>query len=251
MRFSANLGFLWTEMSLPDGVRAAKRAGFDAVEIHSPTVSSGDLSAALMETGLPILGLNTARHDTFGCAALPGAGEQARADIDAAIAYASAVDAANIHVLAGMARGETARRAYLDALKYAADQAAPHDLTILVEPINGHDVPGYHLQTTTDALGVIDAVGAPNLKLMFDCYHVARSEGDVAARLHACLPHIGHIQFAGVPDRGRPDVGALNYRMLFVLMCDLGWTGPVGAEYHPRGPTEDSLGWMQDLQLRA
>lgn len=244
MKFSANLGFLWTELALPDAVVAAHAAGFDAVEIHTPDVPAGDLLKALDETGLPLLGLNTARHDTFGCAALPGARQQVRADIDAAVTYAALVKAQNIHVLAGIAAGQAARDAYIDALTYACATATEHGLTILMEPINAHDAPGYHLQTTSDAQAVIDAIGAPNLKIMFDCYHVARSEGDVNARLRACLPYIGHIQFAGVPDRGRPDEGTLDYAALFALIADLGWTAPLGAEYRPKGPTEETLGWL-------
>ncbi|MEL7106642.1 MAG: TIM barrel protein [Pseudomonadota bacterium] len=244
MRFSANLGFLWTELALPDGVRAAKAAGFDAVEIHAPDVPAAALKTALDETGLPILGLNTARHETFGCAALPGQSQKARADVDAAVTYATAVGAQNIHVLAGVAWGPAAFTAYLETLGYACRAAAAHGLTILIEPINTNDVPGYFLNTTATALEVIGKLGVPNLKLMFDCYHVARSEGDVARRLQVCLPYIGHIQFAGVPDRGRPDQGSLEYRALFAQIAQLGWCAPLGAEYRPNGATEATLGWL-------
>ena len=62
--FSANLGFLWTERPLPDAIRAAKAAGFDAVECHWPYATPpADVLAALHETGLPMLGLNTSRGD--------------------------------------------------------------------------------------------------------------------------------------------------------------------------------------------
>lgn len=247
MKFSANLGFLWTELALPEAIRAAKAAGFDAVELHAPDVPAPDIRAASVDTGLPVLGLNTAPHNSFGCAALPDQSHPTRADIDAAVAYAVAVDARYIHVLAGIAEGSAARACYLAALKYAVAAATPRGLTILIEPINAHDVPGYHLQTTRDAIDVIDAVGEPNLKLMFDCYHVARSETDVSSRMRACFLHIGHIQFAGVPDRGRPDGGALNYKALFDLVTTLGWTAPMGAEYRPAGPTEATLGWMEAL----
>ena len=79
---------------------------------------------------------------------------------------------------------------------------------------------------------------------MFDCYHVACSEGDVARRLQVCLPYTLHIQFAGVPDRGRPDEGSLEYRALFAQIAQLGWRAPMGAEYRPNGATEATLGWL-------
>ena len=93
MRFSANLGFLWTELSLPDAIRAAKAAGFDAVECHWPfDIPAVDVKAALVETGLPMLGLNTRRGDLAkgenGLAALPGREVDARAAIDEALSYA-------------------------------------------------------------------------------------------------------------------------------------------------------------------
>ena len=91
-KFSANLGFLWTELSLPDAIRAAKQAGFDAVECHYPFETPAlDMVAALQETGLKMLGLNTMRGDVDGgengLAALPGRQADARAAIDQAIDY--------------------------------------------------------------------------------------------------------------------------------------------------------------------
>ncbi len=246
-RFSANLGFLWTGLDLPDAVRAAARAGFDAVECHWPYATPPqDLVAALRETGLPLLGLNTVRGDAaagdFGLTALPGRMAEARAAIDAALAYADAADAQAVHVMAGKADGPEAGRAFRDGLARACDRAGSR--TILIEPINPHDAPGYFLQTTDHARQIIRDVAAPNLKLMFDCYHVARTEGDVLARLEQLLPVIGHIQFAAVPDRGPPDHGALEYGAVFRAIDALGWDRPLGAEYRPGPDTGATLGWM-------
>ena len=94
------------------------------------------------------------------------------------------------------------------------------------------------------AVSVIDRVGADNLKLLFDCYHVQLMEGDVSHRIEALLPRIGHIQFASVPDRGPPDRGELRYEHVFDLIDRLGYDRPLGAEYRPRGPTAKTLGWL-------
>jgi hydroxypyruvate isomerase len=249
IRFSANLGYLWAEHALPDAIRAAAAAGFDAVECHWPyDTDPGRVRDALAETGLPLLALNTTRGapGEFGLSALPGRRAEARAAIDQAIAYAEAVGAEAIHVMAGMAEGEAAQATYLGLLRHACDAT---DRTILIEPLNPIDAPGYFLRTTDQARAVIETVGAPNLRLMFDCYHVARTEGDVIGRLSALLPLIGHVQFAGVPDRGPPDRGSLDYRAVFAVLDRLGWTRPLGAEYRPDGATGDSLGWMQALRL--
>lgn len=252
--FSANLGFLWQELSLPDAIRAAATAGFDAVECHWPYGTPAEQTlTVLQETGLPMLGLNTRRgaDGEFGLAALEGRSVEARLAIDEAIHYAAAVDAGAVHVMAGIAPPEPHLfLAYLGNLRYACKAAAEHDITILIEPLNKNDNPGYYLNNLADAAGVIDAVDRPNMKLLFDCYHVARTEGDVHGHLREHLPIIGHIQFASIPDRTEPTLGAgdrgeLDYAQVFALVDELGWDRPLGAEYRPTGTTEDSLDWLR------
>ena len=250
--FSANLGFLWTELSLPDAIRAAAVAGFDAVECHWPYDTAPEVvTAALNETGLPMLGLNTVRGDVAGgdngLAALPGRKDEARAAIDQAIAYAQAIGTPNIHVMAGFSEGDAAQQTFIENLRYACNSAAPHGITILIEPLNHHDAPGYFLNTADQAAEIISAVGALNLKLMFDCYHIQIMQGDVTRRLKQFMPIIGHIQIAAVPSRAEPDDGELDYRYVMRTIRSLGFTAPVGAEYKPTTTTEAGLGWMQKI----
>lgn len=245
--FSANLGFLWTELSLPDAIRAAAKAGFQAVECHWPyDTPAADVVAALNETGLPMLGLNTIRGVTGenGLAALTGRRDDARAAIDQALEYASVTGTGAVHVMAGVAAGDDARAIFVDNLRYACAQARPLGITILIEPLNAYDAPGYFLQTSAQALGVIAQVNMPELKLMFDCYHIQIMEGDLTRRLQKCLPVIGHIQFASVPERREPTLGEINYRHIFRQIAQMGYAAPLGAEYKPDGPTEPTLGWL-------
>lgn len=249
-RFSANLGFLWTDRSLPDAIRAAKAAGFDAVECHWPyETPASAVREALEETGLSMLGLNTRRGDVArgenGLAALPGRDRDAREAIDEALAYGDLVGAAAVHVMAGFAEGALAHDTFVDNLRYACSAAGGR--TILIEPLNRHDAPGYFLETTDLARAIINDVGASNLKLMFDCYHVGRTEGDLITRLRALKSDIGHIQFASVPDRGPPDRGEINYAAVFESISEMGWSAPLGAEYKPGGDTDQTLDWMTSL----
>lgn len=247
MKFSANLGFLWTDRPLPDAIRAAKAAGFDAVECHWPyETPAAAVTAALNETGLTMLGLNTVRGNPGenGLSALPGRETEARAAIDQAIDYATAIDAAAIHVMAGFAEGAEAEATFLGNLIYARN-ACPDDITLLIEPLNRHDAPGYFLRTTDQAVHLLQILGLPGVKLMFDCYHVGRAEGDIVTRFTALAPMIGHVQFASVPDRGAPDHGEVSYGFVFEQIAALGWSRPLGAEYKPPGDTNASLGWMQ------
>ncbi|MEM6847923.1 MAG: TIM barrel protein [Pseudomonadota bacterium] len=251
-KFSANLGFLWTDRPLPDAIHTAKAAGFDAVEVHWPyKVLAAEVKAALNDTGLPLLGLNTVpgRPGENGSAALPGREADARAAIDQAAEYAAATGARAMHVMAGFAGGPRAHDTFIANLTYASDVAPPGS-TIVIEPLNHYDAPGYFLSTSAQAAAIVREVGRPNVKIMFDCYHIAIMEGDLSRRLARLLPLIGHIQFASVPDRGPPDAGEVNFTHLFAHIDSLGWDVPLGAEYKSTKPTDETLGWLKALYGR-
>lgn len=248
MKFSANLGFLWTDRSLPDAIHAAKAAGFDAVECHWPyDVPASATKTALEETGLRMLGLNTRRGNVAigenGLAAMPGREADARVAIDEALAYASTISAAAVHVMAGNSSGPRARRTFCENLSYACE-AAGDAVKILIEPLNHYNAPGYFLNSTEQAANIIREVGAPQLRLMFDFYHVQIMEGDVTRRFQALLPFIGHVQIASVPDRGKPDHGELDYGYVLSRIAESGWAHPIGAEYLPESSADPDLSWL-------
>jgi hydroxypyruvate isomerase len=166
MRFSANLGFLWSDRPLPDAIHAAKAAGFDAVECHWPyDADAADTAAALRDTGLPMLGLNTRRGRAEigenGLSALPGREADARAAIDEALDYAAATGTGAVHVMAGNSSGPRARAAMVANLDYACTAAAARGITILIEPLNHYNAPGYFLRGTAQAADIIRETGAP------------------------------------------------------------------------------------------
>lgn len=247
--FSANLGFLFSELSLPEAIRAAAAAGFDAVECHWPfDTPASDVQSALTDTGLSMLGLNTRRGNVEagdnGLAALPNRETEARAAIDEAIEYASAINCGAVHAMAGFASGEAAHETFVSNLRYAVERAEPLGITILIEPLNRHDAPGYFLNTSAQARGIIEEIGSDALKLMFDCYHIQIQEGDLTQRITALRPIIGHIQFASVPDRGAPDHGEVDYAWLFQWLDDQGITRPLGAEYKESGGDAERFAWL-------
>ncbi len=249
---SANLGFLWHDRPLPDAIRAAKSAGFDAVECHWPyrhdTVA---VKAALDETGLPMIGLNTIkgpREDDAGLAAQSGREEEARRSIDEAFDYGAFVGAQGVHVMAGNVGEQTAEDClgtFSRNLDYACDRAADNGMTVLIEPLNPYDNPGYALIGLDMATSLLQHVNRPELKIMFDCYHLQITDGDLLRRFRKARSMVGHVQFAGVPERGEPDRGEVAYDRLLPAIVAAGFNGPFGAEYRPSGATDDSLGWMQ------
>jgi hydroxypyruvate isomerase len=258
IRLSANIGFLWAELPYLERIERAAAAGFKAVEMHWPyDVPAAELAAACKRHGLTVVGINTPRGDAAkgenGLAALPGREEDFWQAFKLSLDYARALGNCAIHVMGGLvprAGFTDARAVCRKNLARAAAEAAKYGITLLIEPLNEHDAPNYHLSTVEDGASLVAEVGAPNLKIMFDCYHVARQSGDVVRRLRRFYPLVGHIQFAGVPARKEPDVSEIDYRFVFAAISELGWPGFVGAEYKPRAGVEEGLGWIEALGLK-
>ena len=256
LRLSANLGFLWKGLPLVEGVGRAKAAGFDAVEFHFPyEVPAATMRAAIDAAGLPVVGLNTRLGNVeagdFGLAALPGRGAEARAAIDEALVYGKAIGAGYVHVLAGKpdeSRASEARSAFLQSLDYAAKGAAAAGMTIVIEPLNRRDVPGCFLHTTDLAEAIIAELGRPNVKILFDCYNIQVSQGDLTKRLERLMPLIGHIQIAAVPSRAEPDEGEVATSGCSRRIAAMGYEGFIGAEYRARGEVEAGLSWIDAVR---
>jgi hydroxypyruvate isomerase len=253
-RFAANLSMMYNEHAFLDRFAAAARDGFKAVEYLFPyDFEVGTLRAQLDEHGLAQALFNAPPGDWAagerGIAALPGREDEFKRSIDTALRYAGVLGNTKLHVMAGLvAAGEDRARyraAYVANLAYAAQAAAAHGITVLMEPINTRDMPGYFLNRQDDAHAIRAEVGAPNLKVQFDCYHCQIVEGDLAMKLRRDFAGIGHIQIAGVPERHEPDIGELHYPYLFDLIDALGYDGWIGCEYRPKAGTSDGLGWLK------
>ncbi|HEX2531025.1 MAG TPA: 2-oxo-tetronate isomerase [Burkholderiaceae bacterium] len=255
-KFAANLTLMFNEVPFLQRIDAAARAGFKAVEFQFPyDHAASEIAERLKRSELENVMFNMPPGDwtagARGTAALPGYETQFRAGVAQAIRYAKALGTPRLHAMAGLLPkdGDAAayRATYVDNLRYACAEAALYGITILVEPINTRDIPGYFLNTQAEAHAIREEVGATNLKVQMDFYHVQITEGDIATKLQRYLPHIGHIQIAGVPERHEPDTGEINYRYLFGLLDRLGYGGWIGCEYRPAKGTEEGLGWMKTL----
>ena len=209
MRFSANLGFLWADRPLLARIDAAARAGFRAVEMHWPyNVPAGDVAEAARRNDVKLLGINTApgrlEAGERGLGAVPGRTGDFLGTVDQSIEYCRCSGATAIHVMAGNVAAADrirARAVFADNLRMAAVQAAAQQITLLLEPLNPNDNPGYFYSTLAEAVSLLEELALPNIKLQFDVYHVARSEGDVLAKLEKYRRHIGNVQIAAVPSR--------------------------------------------------
>ena len=253
-KLAANLSFLFQELPFLDRFAAAAEAGFGGVECLFPYDTPASAVAERLErSGLTQVLLNLPAGDMAagerGLGALPGREADFMAALDTALAYARATGCRRLHVLSGLWPAnrpkEEGAAVLADNLHRAADLAAALGITLLVEPINTRDLPGYFLSTTTEALAVLDRVARENVKLQLDLYHCQIMEGDLATHLRRLAGRYAHVQIAGVPDRHEPDRGEVNYGYLLELLDALGYDGWVGCEYRPANGTLAGLGWAR------
>lgn len=252
--FAANLTMMFNEWSFLDRFDAAAEAGFTAVEYLFPYEASPEaIAERLTRNNLQQALFNLPPGDWAagerGIAALPGRFDELKSDVARALDYAAATGVKRLHLMAGLAdpSDPEAANCYRRAVAYAAERLAEKGIDLLLEPINGRNMPGYFLNDFGAAERLIAELGLANLKLQFDIYHRQIIHGDVAMALRRLMPISGHIQVASVPSRQEPDGEELNYPYLFAEIDRLGYTGFVGCEYIPRGGTLDGLAWFKPL----
>jgi hydroxypyruvate isomerase len=257
-RFAANLSMMYNEHAFLDRFAAAAADGFKGVEFLFPYAFEPQvLAARLQGAGLQQVLFNAPPGDfeggERGIAALPGREAEFRDGFERALQYAEVLQCPCIHVMAALVPDAGAvarmRETYLSNLAWAAALAGAAGRRVLIEPINGRDMPGYFLSRQADAHAVIADVGSPHLQVQMDLYHCQIVEGDLEARMRQYLPtgRVGHFQIAGVPARHEPDVGEVNFPHLFGVMDAMGYTGWVGCEYRPAAGTSAGLGWLRRL----
>jgi hydroxypyruvate isomerase len=256
-RFAANLSMMYQEFAFLDRFEAAAQDGFKGVEFLFPyDFPAAEIASRLNQHDLTQALFNAPPGDwgagERGIASLPGRQSEFRSGLEQALSYTAALGNERLHVMAGLLGDPSARAqhhaVYLENLAFAAEQAKPLGVTIVIEPINTRDMPGFFLNYQHQAHAICKEVGADNLQVQFDLYHCQIMEGDLAVKLKQTLPGVGHIQIAGVPGRNEPDDGEVNYPYLLALIDELGYEGWVGCEYRPRNGTRAGLEWLKHWQ---
>ncbi|ARQ14078.1 hydroxypyruvate isomerase protein (plasmid) [Rhizobium etli] len=250
--FAANLTMMFNEWEFLDRFDAAADAGFSAVEYLFPYEAAPEaIAERLARNNLRQALFNLPPGDwgagERGIAALAGRFDDLQADVERALDYAAATGVGRLHLMAGIAdpHDQEAASSYRRSVTYTAGRLAEKGIDLLLEPINGRNMPGYFLNDFAAAERLIAEGGLPNLKLQFDVYHRQILHGDVTMALRRLLPITGHIQIASVPSRNEPDGEELNYPYLFGEIDRLGYDGFIGCEYIPRGQTLDGLAWFK------
>jgi len=256
LRFAANLSLLFPDRPLLERFAAAKEAGFGAVEMQLPyQTPAGELAAAREASGLPMVLINTPAGDLStgerGLAALPGREADFEAAFGKALAYAQVLGVGMIHVMAGIRPAgsdpEVLDRTLVRNVRAALAASAGSGIVLLLEPLNPIDFPGYYLTRFAHARRLIEAAGDARVGLQLDLYNRQMSEGDPERGLREYIDIARHIQIAGAPGRHEPDIGEMDYRRLFKVIEELGYTGWIGCEYRPFGDTIAGLAWRKRL----
>lgn len=251
-RFAANITFMYNEVEFLERFAAARRSGFNAVEFHYPyEFEKSVICEALESNGLEAVLINLPVGDKAkgdnGLACLPGREADFSAAVALAIDYATALGVQRANCLAGLVPADADRGVYhatfINNLRFAAGEFKRAGLELMIEPLNSRDVPGFFLNHSRQAIDIIREVGADNLKLQYDLYHMQLMEGALAQTMEELLPFIGHIQFADTPGRHEPGTGELNFDFLFRHLDRIGYSGWTSAEYRPLITTAASLSW--------
>ncbi|EDO46978.1 predicted protein [Nematostella vectensis] len=250
---------------LKDRYKAAKNAGFDAVECGNPYVESiNELVRAKEDADVQQILINSFVGDTFiflgdtkGLTAVPMQEEDFRQSLELSIKYAEALKCKRIHTPCGAMSKEEAQipevkqrweSTYIRNLRYAAERLKQVGIMLLIEPVT--TIPNCFLTRTDQAIDIIKKVDHHNIKLLLDLFHAQRGHGNLTQTLTDYMPYIGHIQISQVPSRHEPDSdGEINYPFIFHTIAKLGYKGWIGCEYTPRGKTEDGLRWLAPYRV--
>jgi hydroxypyruvate isomerase len=253
-RLAANLTMLFTELPFLDRFAAAREAGFSGVEFLFPyDYAVAELAERL--AGLTPVLFNFPPGDWAagdrGIACDPRRIAEFQQGVALALQYALALGVSKLHCMAGIkprhASRKQAHTAYINNLRYAAAACKPHGITVMIEPINTYDMPGYFLCGSEQAAKVIAECGADNIKMQYDIYHMQRMEGELANTIARHLPLIAHMQLADTPGRHEPGSGEINYAYLLRQVDALDYTGWIGCEYTPQAGTLAGLAWRERL----
>jgi len=119
----------------------------------------------------------------------------------------------------------------VESLKQAAALLEPHDITMVLEPLNFRDHPGLFLSESPQAYEICKSVDSPSCKILFDIYHQQIEEGNLIPNIEKCWDEIAYFQIGDNPGRKEPTTGEINYKNVFKYIHSRGYDGVLGMEH--------------------
>ncbi len=263
MKKSACLETLFTELPFAERFAAAKQAGFDSVEFWSWADKDLEMvHTAAQNAGIPIASMSGDQAFSL----IDPAHKTSYIDfIKASIAAARKINCP-VLVIHSNALGEGGKviNAYpelsttvklctmFDTLKTLAPIAEDAGVVLVLEALNTHlDHVGNFLESTRMGAEMTRLIGSPNIKLLYDAYHMQINEGRLCDTLTEYIDQIGYIHLADTPGRHEPGTGEINFVRLLERLEQLGYAGTIGYELFPQGSTTDAVKAIMRLYATA
>ena len=235
-----------------DRVARAAASGIRGVEVWSWRTRLDALERALAEHGATLVSMTVEPMVPLVDASLAA---DFRVAARASIEAARRLGCETLVVVAGQALPDVARSAQraaiVAALRDAAARAEDAGVVLALENLNSRvDHPGTFLDSTEEALDIVDEVGSPGLRLLYDLYHSVTMGEDPATVLRGRIDRVRHVQVADVPGRHEPGTGRIDWRATLGRLRSDGYRGWLGLEYAPSGDSADSLAFVRSLVSR-
>ena len=255
LQYSVNLSTIFTEVPFLERFKRAKKQGFKYIECQFPYGESvEDIKKQLDLYDLSLILINLFPGDWIagdrGLSIYPNRTDEFRQSVDLGIHYANQLGVKTIHCMAGILPDELlrdlARKTYIENITYAAEKMSEYNIKLVIEPINGYDMPGYFLSNIEEAIQIIEDVGLPNVGLQFDFYHIQKIQGNLISTFEKYKDYIQHVQIADNPGRHEPGTGEINYKNIFSYLNEVKYKGKIGLEYIPKNKSEDSFSWVKN-----
>lgn len=119
----------------------------------------------------------------------------------------------------------------VEALRRASEILEPHNLVMVLEPLNFFNHPGLFLTEIPQAFQICRAVNSPSCKILFDIYHQQIQEGNLIPNMEMAWSEIGYFQVGDNPGRKEPTTGEINYKNVFKFIYEKGFKGICGMEH--------------------
>ncbi len=245
MKFSLCIEPIFEDLCFYDRIKKAKELGCDAVEFWDPWASGEidpkKIGETAAQAGIPVAACCLNQAWTYR---MNFPWEVVKANVEKSLEIAKAIGCKTMIGLSGEleCKTDSQKVLLLENLKRTAEIVEKEGVTIVLEALNSlYDHKGYYLDSSYVGFEIVKAVNSPNIKLLYDCYHMQLMEGNLVNQITENINYIGHFHSAGVPGRHELHNGETNYPFVIAAAEKAGYDRYFGFEYWPTYDNDQSL----------